>query len=74
MERTNNANYYLFHKMVRQSISKYFVPKDKIQALVNAGVLTLKSEQKKVTTNMVTQFRDLPENNGPKWSGPIPES
>jgi len=31
-----------------------YVLKDKIQALVDAGVLSLKSEQKKVTANMVT--------------------
>jgi len=34
--------------------NKYFILKDKIQALIDARVLTLKSEQKKVTTNMVT--------------------
>ena len=52
--RTNDPNYYLFHRMVHHPTNKYFVIKDKIQALVDAGVLTLKSEQKKVTTNMVT--------------------
>jgi len=33
--------------------TNHFVLKDKIQALVKASVLTLKSEQKKVTVNMV---------------------
>ena len=42
--RTNNPNYYLFHKMVHHPTDKCFVLKDKIQALVDAGVLTLKSE------------------------------
>ena len=40
--------------MVHHSVSRCYVLKDKIQALVDAGVLTLKSEQKKVTANMVT--------------------
>ena len=40
--------------MVHHPTNKCFVLKDKIQALVDAGVLTLKSEQKKVTANMVT--------------------
>jgi len=40
--------------MVHHPTSRCYVLKDKIQSLVNAGVLTLKSEQKKVTTNMVT--------------------
>ena len=48
--------------MVHHLTSKYFVLKDKIQALVDAGVLTLKSEQKKVTANMVTlNFRTFPK-------------
>jgi len=40
--------------MVHHPTSKYFVLKDKIQVLIDAGVLNLKSEQKKVTVNMVT--------------------
>ena len=46
--RINDPNYYLFHKMVHHSTSRCFVLMDKIQALLDAGVLTLKSEQKKV--------------------------
>jgi len=52
--RTNDSNYCLFYRMVHHPTSKYFVLKDKIQALVNADVLTLKLEQKKVIANMVT--------------------
>jgi len=40
--------------MVHHSTNRCYVLKDKIQALVDARVQTLKSEQKKVTTNMVT--------------------
>ena len=64
--RTNNPNYYPFNRMVHHPTSRYLVLKDKIQALVDVGVLTLKSEQKKVTANMVTQFQDLPEEDGPR--------
>jgi len=40
--------------MVHHPTNRCFVLKDKIQALMDAGVLTLKSEQKKVIANMVT--------------------
>ena len=40
--------------MIHHPTSRCYVLKDKIQALIDTGVLTLKSEQKKVTTNMVT--------------------
>ena len=53
VRRTNDPNYCLFHKIVHHPI-RYFILKDKIQVLVDAGGLTLKSEQKKVTANMVT--------------------
>ena len=47
--------------------------KDKIQALVDAGVLTLKSEQKKVTANMVTlEFSKTPKVTVPDGTFPIP--
>ena len=48
---TNDPNYCLFHRMVHHPTNRCFVLKDKIQALVDAGVLTLKSEQRKVTAN-----------------------
>ena len=40
--------------MVHHLTNRCYVLKDKIQALVDAEVLTLKSEQKKVIANMVT--------------------
>ena len=52
--RTNDPKYYLFHRMVHHPTSLCFILKDKIQVLVDAEVLTLNSEQKKVTANMVT--------------------
>ena len=54
MGRTNNPNSRFFHKMGHYLTSRWFVLKDKIQALVDAGVLTLKLEQKEVTANMMT--------------------
>jgi len=54
MGRTNDPNYCLFRMMVHHPTSRCYVLKDKIQALVDVGVLTLKSEQKRVTANMVT--------------------
>jgi len=50
----NYPNYCLFHKRIHHPTSRCFVLKDNIQALIEVGVLTLKSEQKKVTANMVT--------------------
>ena len=59
---TNDPNYCLFSRMVHHPTSKCFILKDKIQALVDAEILTLKSEQKKVTTNMVTlNFETFPK-------------
>jgi len=60
--RANAPNYCLFHRMVYHPTSRCYVLKDKIQALVDAGVLTLKLEQKKVTANMVTlNFSTFPK-------------
>ena len=56
-------------------LTKCFVLKDKIQALVDAGVLTLKLEQKKITANMVTlEFSKTPKVTVPDRSFPIPEA
>jgi len=52
--RTNDPKYCLYHRMVHHPTDKCYVLKDRIQALIDAGVLTLKTEQKKVTANMVT--------------------
>ena len=50
--RTNDPKYCLFHRMIHHPTDKCFVLKDRIQALIDVGVLTLKTEQKKVTANM----------------------
>ena len=40
--RTNVANYCPFHRIVHHPTNKCFILKDKIQALVDAEILTLK--------------------------------
>jgi len=72
--RTNDSNYYLFHRMVHHLTSKCFILKDKIQALVGASILTLNSEQKKVAANMMTlNFKTFPKMIVPNWLTPIPK-
>ena len=62
VERTNDPDYCFFHRMAHHPTSMCFVLKEKIQALVEASVLTLKSEQKKVIANMVTlNFENFPK-------------
>ena len=59
--------------MIHHPTDKCFALKDKIQALVDAGVLTLKSEQKKVTANMVSlEFGKTPKVTVPDGTYPIP--
>ena len=72
--RMNDPKYCLFHRMIHHPTDKCFVLKDKIHALVEAGVLTLKSEQKKVTANMVTlEFSKTPKVTVPDGTFSIPE-
>jgi len=71
--RMNDPKYCFFHRMIHHPTDKCFVLKDRIQALVDAGVLTLKSEQKKVTANMVThEFDKTPKVTVPDGTYPIP--
>ena len=61
--------------MVHHPTNKYFVLKDKIQALVDSGVLTFKSEQKKVTANMVAlEFGTFSKVTVPDKNAPDPEA
>jgi len=45
----NNLNYYLFHRIIHHPTCRCNVLTDKIKALIEAVVLTLNSEHKKVT-------------------------
>ena len=61
--------------MIHHLTDKCFVLKDRIQALVAAGVLTLKSDQMKVTANIVTlEFGKTPKVTVPDGTFPIPET
>ena len=60
---TNDPSYCLFYRMIHYPTSRYFVLMDKIQALVNTGVLTLKSEQKSHRQHGDSQFWDFPKGN-----------
>jgi len=61
--------------MAHHPTHKCFVLEDKILALVDVGFLTLKSEQKKVTANMVTlEFGTLPKVTVPDGHPPIPKA
>jgi len=61
--------------MVHYPTSRCYVLKDKIQAPVDARVLTLKSEQKKVTANTVTlNFGTFPKMTIQDGLVPIPKA
>jgi len=51
---TDNPNYCLYHKMLGHPTKSCYVFKDILQVLINAEVLKLRPEQKKVTTNMTS--------------------
>ena len=71
--RTNDPKYCLYHRMIHHPTDKCYVLKDRIQALIDAGVLTLKAEQKKVTANMVTlEFGKTPKVTVPDGTYPVP--
>ena len=71
--RTNDPKYCLYHRMIHHPTDKCYVLKDRIQALVDAGVLTLKTEQKKVTANMVTlEFGKAPKVTVPDGTYSVP--
>ena len=63
--KTDDPTYYLYHMMLGHPTKNCYIFKDVLQALVDAEVVKLRPEQKKVTTNMTAtspiQFgRNLP--------------
>jgi len=63
--KTDDPSYYSYHKMLLQLMESCYILKDVLQALIDADVLKLRPDQKKVTANMtfLTPFqfgRDLP--------------
>ena len=65
MEKTDDPNYCLYHRMLGHPTKSYYIFKNVLQALINTNVLKLHPERKKVTNNMTSltllQFgRDCP--------------
>ena len=58
MGKIDNPNYCLYHRMLGHPTKSYYIFKDNLQALIDAEVLKLCPEQKKVTANM-TSFLQL---------------
>ena len=50
--KTDDPNYCLYHRMLGHPIKNCYIFKDVFQALIDAEVLKLRLEQKKVTANM----------------------
>ena len=68
--KTDSPNYCLDHRMLGHPTKSCYVFKDILQALIDADVLKLRPEQKKVTANMTSflQFGRQP----PTPSGVVP--
>jgi len=49
--KTDDPNYYLYHRMLGYPTKNCYIFKDVLQALINAEILKLRPEQKKVTAN-----------------------
>src|SRR3954463_13597468 len=60
--KTDDPRYCLYHRGLGQPTKKCWSLKDKLQALVDAGALRLKTEQKTATANMTSciQFGQSP--------------
>ena len=52
--KTDNPNYCLYHRMLGHPTKNCYIFKDNLQALIDAKVLKLRPEQKKVTANMTS--------------------
>src|SRR5438270_379761 len=60
--KTDDPRYYLYHRALGHPTKSCWSLKDKLQALVDAGALRLKTEQKTATANMTSyiKFGQLP--------------
>jgi len=54
--KSDNPNYCLYHRMLGHPAKSCYIFKDILQALIDAEVLKLRPEQKKVTANMISFF------------------
>src|SRR5436189_4495824 len=60
--KTDDPRYFLYHRVLGHPTKSYWSLKDKLQALVDAGALRLKTEQKTAIANMTSciQFDQSP--------------
>ena len=54
VNKTDNPNYYLYHRTLGHPTKNCYIFKDILQVLIDAEVLKLRLEQKKVTANMTS--------------------
>jgi len=54
VSKTDNPNYYLYHRMLGHPTKSCYIFKDILQDLIDAEVLKLRPEQKKVMANMTS--------------------
>jgi len=71
--KSDNPNYCLYHRMLGYSTKSCYVFKDILQALIDAEVLKLRPEQKKVTANMTSFFQFGKQPLAPSGVVPIPK-
>ena len=72
ISKVDDPNYCLYHRIVGHPTKNCYIFKDVLQALIDAEVLKLRPEQKKVTANAVSlQFGDMPP--VPAGVAPIPK-
>jgi len=71
--KTDNLNYYLYHRMLGYPTKICYILKDILQALIDAEVLKLRPEQKKVTANMTSFFQFEKQPPAPSGVVPIPK-
>ena len=57
--KTDNPNYCLYHRMLGHPTKSCYIFKDILQALIDAEVLKLRPEQKKVTANMTSDYSSI---------------
>jgi len=55
--KTDNPNYCLYHRMLGHPTKSCYIFKDILQALIDAEVLKLRLEQKKMTANMTSSLQ-----------------
>ena len=57
--KIDNPSYCLYHRMLGHPTKNCYIFKDVFQALINAEVLKLRPEQKKVSANMMLAQRPI---------------